>query len=203
MGSSAFLNDQARVNRKFILNLSQNSQIYPSSRKSVQQNTSYLDLFPKKKKPRKTSIKKWISVWKWSHEFTVSCSATTQLQHNTFKQRWVPNGNKNNLPSRFPLADDANFCDSTLLFCRGRLWNEHSFKRHIVLPIRPRVLPRPHCRRRLGLLRFLLFEQARRNLPRRQPRGCQNVGQCWASVEQGKNLLLQRRTTKPQTPSVR
>ena len=50
MGSSAFLNDQARVNRKFILNLSQNSQIYPSSRKSVQQNTSYLDLFPKKKK---------------------------------------------------------------------------------------------------------------------------------------------------------
>ena len=39
MGSSAFLNDQTRVNRKFILNLSQNSQIYPSSRKSVQQNT--------------------------------------------------------------------------------------------------------------------------------------------------------------------
>ena len=39
MGSSAFLNDQARVNRKFILSLSQNSQIYPSSRKSVQQNT--------------------------------------------------------------------------------------------------------------------------------------------------------------------
>ena len=72
----------------------------------------------------------------------------------------------------------------------------------IVLTIRPRVLPRPHYRRRIGLLRSLLFEQARRNLPRRQPLGGQNE-HTKASVEQWKNLLLQRQTTKPQTPSVR
>ena len=49
MKSSAILNHQALVNRKFILNLLQNGQIYNSSRKSVQQNTYYLGLLSKKK----------------------------------------------------------------------------------------------------------------------------------------------------------
>ena len=99
MKSSAILNHQALVNRKFILNLLQNGQIYNSSRKSVQQNTYYLGLLSKKKytcpimkatsrvrmeTPRRKSIKKRISVRKWSHELTVSCTATTQ--HNVFKQ---------------------------------------------------------------------------------------------------------------------
>ena len=49
MKSSAILNHQALVNRKFILNLLQNGQIYNSSRKSVQKNTYYLGLLSKKK----------------------------------------------------------------------------------------------------------------------------------------------------------
>ena len=48
MKISAILNHQALVNRKFILNLLQNGQIYNSSRKSEQQNTYYLDLLYKK-----------------------------------------------------------------------------------------------------------------------------------------------------------
>ena len=43
-GRSAFLNDQAPVNRKLILNLLQKSQLYNFSRKSVQQNVYYLNL---------------------------------------------------------------------------------------------------------------------------------------------------------------
>ena len=58
---------------------------------------------------------------KWLYVFTVSNRATPQLQLNVYKQCYVPNGNSNNLPSRFPFADDANFGDFTLLFWRRQL----------------------------------------------------------------------------------
>ena len=73
-----------------------------------------------------------IRISKWLHLFTVSYGATAQLQHNVYKKRWVPNGNKRNLASRFRFADDANCGDFTLLFCIGRLRNVQSFKTHVL-----------------------------------------------------------------------
>ena len=64
--------------------------------------------------------------------FTVSYGATPQLQRNVWKKRWVPNGNKNNLPSRFRFADDENCSDFMLLFCIGRPRNVQSFKTHVL-----------------------------------------------------------------------
>ena len=63
---------------------------------------------------------------------TVSYGATPQLQRNVWKKRWVPNGNKNNLPSRFRFADYENCGDFMLLFCIGRLRNVQSFKTHVL-----------------------------------------------------------------------
>ena len=40
--------------------------------------------------------------------------------------------NLNNLPSGFPFSDHAKFDVFTLLFCRGRLRNVHSFETHVL-----------------------------------------------------------------------
>ena len=52
--------------------------------------------------------------------------------HNVWGRRWVPDRTWNNLPSGFPFSDHTNFDDFTLLFCRERLRNVHSFKMHVL-----------------------------------------------------------------------
>ena len=63
---------------------------------------------------------------------TVSYGSTPILQLNVYEQRRVQIGNLDNLPSVFPSSGHAYFSDFTLLFCRGLLRNELSFKTHVL-----------------------------------------------------------------------
>ena len=51
----------------------------------------------------------WLEFREWVDVITIPYGAASQPQHSLWERRWVPNGNLDNLPSRFPFSDHAQF----------------------------------------------------------------------------------------------
>ena len=106
--------------------------LFSKARKLVGRHT-FKD-FKQSGRQRRERSRSKMTLYSWS-EFRNSwmCSTSLVAKHLSFSITYVSSArNLKNLLLRSLFSDHANFGDFTLLFCRARLRNVHTFKTHVL-----------------------------------------------------------------------